>query len=447
MSGESLLRKSFVIIFSFLLIISSIGSTGLIDSERRSGTVVEQGFNWKSQKGSSIKVMLNKHPWVDIIEPKIREFELLTGINVDLSIYPEDQFRAKRIIELVSGVSDIDVFMIMPGNSLEQYYQSGWTDSLDGMISSKELLWPDYDIDDIFSSALKAGTKDGKIYTIPILLETSLLAYNLEIFEKFNLSPPRTMVELEEAAKTIYEGTSGKISGITLRGKKASATSQWVDFLRSFGGDWLINGKSGIGSDEAIEATDYYGRLLRLYGPKSALSNSWYESISIFMQGKAAMVYDASVFKNNYEDPAISEVAGRIGYVSIPAGPAGVFPHVSSWALSIYEKSRNKNAAWLFIQWATSKDISLECLLQGIPSARYSAWDSENFKNNDKTPQWTQASLESYKIATPFWNPPVINVEKFREAVGSAIVASILGENVTAACTVAEIVTNSLLDE
>lgn len=439
--------KSFFTAFMFLLIVNSVGSTGLKDSGGESGAAAAQDFNWQSQKGSSIKVMLNKHPWVDILETRIQEFESLTGIKVDLAVYPEDQFRAKRVIELVSGVSDIDVFMVMPGNSLEQYYQSRWTYALDEMISSKDLLWPDYDIDDIFTSAMNAGIKDGNIYTIPILLETSLLAYNLEIFEKYNISPPLTMEELEDAAKIIYEGSGGKTYGITLRGKKASATSQWVDFLRSFGGDWLIDGKSGIASDEAITATDYYGRLLRLYGPKSALSNSWYESISIFMQGRAAMIYDASVFKNNYEDPSMSEISGKIGYASIPSGPAGVFPHVSSWALSIYGKSSNKEASWLFIQWATSKEMSLQCLLKGIPSARNSAWDSEEFKENDRTPEWTKASLESYKIASSVWNPPVVNVSEFREAVGSAIVASILGEDVAAACFAAEIVTNALLEE
>lgn len=403
------------------------------------------GFDWMSQSGESIKIMANKHPWVDIIQPQISEFEELTGIEVNLAIYPEDQFRTKRTVEMVSGASDVDVFMLMPGNSLAQYYQAGWVAPLDGMMESENLLWPDYDLDDIFKSAINAGVKDGNHYTIPLLLETSLLAYNKEVFDTYGIAVPTTMAELEEAAKTIYEGSNGEIYGITLRGKKASATSQWVDFLHSFGGEWLEGDKAGLGTDEAIAATDFYGRLLRLYGPKSAPSNSWYESISIFMQGKAAMVYDASVFKPNYEDSSKSEVAGKVGYAPIPAGPAGSIPHVSNWALSIYENSENKEAAWLFIQWATSKTVAIESLLAGIPSARSSAWDSSEFKNNDSTPEWTEASIKSYEVASPIWNPPVIPVGECRDAAGSAIVASILGEDVKAACLAAEKTMNDIL--
>jgi multiple sugar transport system substrate-binding protein len=439
------MKKLYLVLIAFLLLSLPVWAGGAQEEAASDETVVSQGFDWQSQSGKTIKIMANKHPWVDIIEPKIGEFEELTGIKVDLAIYPEDQFRTKRTVEMVSGASDVDVFMLMPGNSLAQYHKSGWVAPLDGMMKSESLMWPEYDLDDIFTSALEAGMKEGGHYTIPILLETSLLAYNKEIFAKYNIAVPKTMEELEAAAKAIYEGSNGDTYGITLRGKKASATSQWVDFLHSFGGEWIENGKSGLGSDAAIAATDYYGRLLRLYGPKSAPSNSWYESISIFMQGKAAMVYDASVFKPNYENPEKSAIAGKVGYAPIPAGPAGSVPHVSNWALCIYSQSENKEAAWLFIQWATSKTVALEGLLKGMPSARNSAWDSAEFKANDSTPEWTKASIDSYKLASPIWNPPVIPVGECRDAAGSAIVASILGEDVRAASLAAEKTMNEIL--
>lgn len=421
---------------------------GKQEADHKGAKPATEGFDWKAYEGASVKVMVNKHPWIDIIQPKIVEFEAMTGIKVNLAIYPEDQFRTKRTVEMVSGASDVDVFMLMPGNALAQYHQSGWVAPLNDMMKSKNLLWPEYDLDDIYSSALSAGVKDGKNYTVPILLETSLLAYNKAIFKEYGISVPKTMEELEAAAKKIYKGSNGEIYGITLRGKKASATSQWVDFLHSFGGEWLVNGKAGIGSKEAIAATEYYGRLLREYGPKSAPSNSWYESISIFMQGKAAMVYDASVFKPNYENPEKSVIHDHVGYAVIPIGPAGAVPHVSNWALTMYSNSRNKEAAWLFMQWATSKEMALQGQLLGIPSARASAWNSQEFKSNDTSPEWTKASVDSYKIASPIWNPPVIPVGECRDAAGSAIVAAILGEDVAAAAVkAAEVMDKVLADQ
>ena len=61
----------------------------------------------------------------------------------------------------------------------------------------------------------------------------------------------------------------------------------------------------------------------------------WSESTSIFMEGKAAMIFDANVFKSLYENPKESKVAGKVGYTTIPAGPAGKHPHVSNWSLAI----------------------------------------------------------------------------------------------------------------
>ncbi len=400
----------------------------------QTAAVSSAGFNWKANSGTTLKFMADKHPWIDVIRPYLPEFEKMTGIKVAMSVYPESQFRTKRTVEMVSGTSDVDTFMIMPAQDLAKYTQSGWLAPLNGLMTSKSTLWPEYDVADLFPSALKAGVRDGKNYTIPIQLETSLLAYNKDILAKYHVAVPKTMDELLAAAKKIYEDSNGQTYGITLRGKKAAATSQWIDFVHSYGGTWLTSdGKAAIDSPQAIAATDMYGKLLRLYGPKSAPSNSWYESISIFMQGKAAMIYDASVFKAEYENPKNSQVAGHVGYAVIPKGPAGSIPHVSAWSLGIYAGSKHKDAAWQFIQWATSKDMELKGLLKGIPAARNSAWNSPVFKKNDSTPEWTQASLASYKVASPIWNPPVISVGETRDAVGDAIVASILGQNVSKA--------------
>lgn len=392
-------------------------------------------FSWDSYKGQKIKFICNKHPWIDLIIPMIPEFEELTGIDIELNIFPEDQFRVKLDVELVSEIPDFDLFMIMPGQDLAKYTSLNWIAPLNEFINSKDTLWPEYDIKDFYESAFSTGIKNNNIYSIPILLETSLLAYNKEIFNKYNISVPKTMEELELAAKKIYTGSNGEIYGITMRGKSASATSQWVDFLHSFGGEWLDEDYNAtVDSPQAIKATDYYGRLLRLYGPKNAPSNTWYENISIFMQGKAGMIYDASVFKFNYEDSKISKIAGKVGYAIIPRGDRGAIPHVSNWALSIYSGSKNKLASWLFIQWATSKNIALKGLLAGIPAARKSAWQDKEFKNKDNTPDWTNSSIESYKAASIYWNPPVISVSECRDAMGKAIVTSILGGNVREAC-------------
>lgn len=257
-----------------------------------------------SQSGTTIDLIVNEHPWVEFITPKLDEFHALTGITVTLHVFPEDQFRTKRTVEFVSGVSDIDAFMIMPGNSLSHYAARGWAEPLDRFLEDREdhsALLPDFDGDDFYPAALTAGRRDGAYLVIPLLLETSMIAYNRQVLERFNLAPPRTMEDLEYVARTVYEGTSGEIYGISMRGNAAAATSQWSGFLYSFGGAWTdAAGNAALDSPQAIAALDFYGRLVRRYGPRDVTRNNWYESVSLFAEGRAAMIYDANVFRPDF---------------------------------------------------------------------------------------------------------------------------------------------------
>jgi len=405
-------------------------------------------FSWRSFSGTTIHLMLDSHPWQKFIQPRINEFEASTGMHVETQAYPEDQFRTKRTVEMVSGTSDIDVFMIMPAEALAQYVHSGWLAPLDPYLKMTADGSSDYDVSDFFSAALDAGVSGGRNYTVPIQVETSLLAYNRDILSRYHVPVPRNMDELLAAARTIYEGSHGQIYGITLRGEKVAATSQWIDFVHSFGGSWLdSDGKSALASPAVIAATELYGKLLRLYGPRDAATNSWYQSISSFMQGRSAMIYDANVFKSYYENPKISKVADRVGYAIIPRGPAGSIPHVSTWSLAINAASPRKDAAWLFIQWATSKQMDLRALNDGIPVARHSSWDSPAFIRNEGDRGWAEATLASYLVASPHWEPPAVPISQSREVVGAAIVESILGGDVPDALTRAAAQMNELLKE
>jgi len=393
--------------------------------------------DWKQSQGTEIRFLMNKHPFTTYIEPKVAEFEKLTGIKVVIEAFPEDQYRNKLIIELNAG-GKVDGYMIMPGQDDLYHWKAGWLQPLDAFIADPKLTDRSWDPKDFFASFAKSSSIDGKQIGVVINAETSLLAYRRDLFTKFNRKVPTTMKELEETAKFFHgkEVDGKKLVGITLRGKKAAATSQWVDFLYSFGGSWTnAQGKSNFASPEDIAAFKFYGDLLRLYGPQGGTMLHWAESTSSFMEGKAAMIYDANVFKSLYENPKESKVAGQVGYTVIPAGPKGLqLPHVSNWSLVIAKPSapQRQKAAWLFIQWATNKENGLGALLAGVPSGRKSSWDSKEYKANDKQPDWTLATMKSFDIGQGQWNPPVINVPEIRDITGQVIVDAIEGKDVAA---------------
>lgn len=392
--------------------------------------------NWKQFEGTEIRFLMNKHPFTTYLEPKVAEFEEKTGIKVNLEVFPEDQFRNKRMIELSAG-SQVDGYMIMPGQAKLHFWQAGWLQPLDEYINDPALTEADWDVEDFYAGPMKGSSIEGKQIGIVINAEASLLSYRKDLFEQFEVKVPETMEELEAAAKFFYdkEVDGKKMVGITLRGKAAAATSQWVDFLYSFGGSWTDEeGNANIASPESIAAFKFYGDLLRNYGPQGPTMLHWSESTSIFMEGTAAMIFDANVFRSLYENPEESKVAGKVGYTTIPAGPAGKVPHVSNWSLSVSGTSEpeRQKAAWLFVQWATNKENALGALIAGVPAGRASAWNAEEYKKEDSNPDWTAASLESFDIGQPQWNPPVLNVPEIRDIVGQVIVDAIEGEDVEA---------------
>ncbi len=396
----------------------------------------QAAVDWKQLQGTEIRLLMNKHPFTTYIEAKLPEFEKLTGIKVVMESFPEDQYRNKRLIELNAG-GKVDGFMIMPGQDDLHYWKAGWLQPLDGYIADPTLTDADWDPKDFFPSFSKASTIDGKQIGIVINAETSLLAYRKDLFARLKVKVPETMQELEQVAKQFHgkEIDGKKMVGITLRGKGAAATSQWVDFLYSFGGSWTTpDGKSNLSSPQDIAAFKYYGDLLRNYGPQGGTMLHWSESTSIFMEGKAAMIYDANVFSSLYENPKDSKVAGKVGYAVIPAGPAGRLPHVSNWSLSISRlaPANRQKATWLFIEWATNKANAAGALLAGIPAGRASAWNQREYKAKDAHPDWTESSMKSFQLGQPQWNPPVINVPEIRDITGQVIVDAIDGKDVAA---------------
>ena len=109
--------------------IASVVSMALLCAVMMSATAFAQA-DWKQFQGTEIRFLMNKHPFTTFIEPKIPEFEKLTGIKVVFEVFPEDQYRNKRTIELNAG-GKLDGYMIMPGQDDLYYSKAGWLQPLE----------------------------------------------------------------------------------------------------------------------------------------------------------------------------------------------------------------------------------------------------------------------------------------------------------------------------
>jgi multiple sugar transport system substrate-binding protein len=96
--------------------------------------------------------------------------------------------------------------------------------------------------------------------------------------------------------------------------------------------------------------------------------------------------------------------------------------------MGIPAASRNKGAAYLYCQWATSKAMMAEILSTGSGTpARISVYtDPAVVKANKFGKEWLDTVMESQKISAPGL-PEIVPVTEFRDTIGIALTNMIAG--------------------
>jgi multiple sugar transport system substrate-binding protein len=145
------------------------------------------------------------------------------------------------------------------------------------------------------------------------------------------------------------------------------------------------------------------------------------------MQGQVAIYMDGVNFASQFEDAAKSKVVGKVGYAVLPSGPGGHFSPIYITGMAVNAQSRNKEAAYLFCQWATNKANAVRELMAGVGVGRTSTWDSPEVKAKPKMPaDWYQAYQASLKIGRQGL-PEIVGVTEYRDIIGVAIQKAIEG--------------------
>ena len=189
-------------------------------------------------------------------------------------------------------------------------------------LTSKVSADADWDWKDYQEGPVKATTADGKVVGVPIITEREVLYYRKDLLKAAGLEVPKTMDELEAAAKAI-KASSPDTAGFVARTGKSAAVTQFSSFLYSFGGDFTdASGKSAVNTDAAKKAYAFYGGLIKNYGPANVSTDmSWPEAMAIFTQGKAAFYTEADSLYKNATDPAKSKVADTVGFAAAAGRP------------------------------------------------------------------------------------------------------------------------------
>jgi multiple sugar transport system substrate-binding protein len=412
------------------------------DASLRAQTAV----NWRRYAGTTLRVVTLKFPLSEIQQARLGEFEQLTGIKVQWEMLPEDLWRQKVKVEHLAGSTDLDVFLSYYAQEGKQFFTSGWYTDLQRLIDDPTQTNPEFQWSDFLPNLREASAIQGQVPIIPDRASAlPILYYRRDLFQQFKLPRPQTWQDVRQAAKTIYEGTNKQVFGIVLRGKGAAATSMFAPVLYDFGGRWFDRqtGDVAFNTPEALAAFEWWGSILREYGPPGSVNNHWAEVTSIFSQGRAAMLFDDITFITIFADPSKSTVADKVGYAVAPTGPRSADwrrlpayePGVNGLAISGLTKQ--KGPAWYLVQYLSDRQTSKQYMLRGGLAPRQSAWnDAEVQKKLD--PEFLEAGRASAQINYPGVAPlSITNVSKARDYLGQVIVTAIQGGNVKAALATA----------
>jgi len=357
-----------------------------------------EGFDWKAHSGATLQVMFNQHTYSNAVIEKLPEFEAATGIKVEYSVTPEENYFDKLTTSLNSRSGNPDIFMT-GAYQIWEYAPAGYIEPLDDYINDPLKTGPDYNFNDFYEAVVgalrwdtvaghKVGT--GSQWALPMGYELNNLQYNKRVFEEKGINTPSTTDELLKAAGQLNEFNGSGSYGIALRGSRNWATIHpgYMTLFATWGAqDFAIeDGRlvCKLDSPEAIAMTDYWVNLIKAGGSPQWSTYTWYQAGADFGAGKAAMLFDATCngYFQNYPAGASAE-SGNLAWSTgpLPEGKTESKSNIWVWSLAMNADSQNKDAAWYFLQYFTSSEYMLWSGTEGscVDAPRASVAESDEY--------------------------------------------------------------------
>jgi multiple sugar transport system substrate-binding protein len=374
-------------------------------------------FNWKAQSGKSIKLLLNKHPYVDAMIGDIEAFKTLTGMNLTYDIFPEDVYFDKVTAALSSKSDQYDAFMT-GAYMTWTYGPAGWIEDLNTYIKDPAKTNPSFAWDDVLPGLRASTAWDGvagselgsgkaKQWCIPWGYELNNIAYNRNIFDKVGVKPPQNLDEMLEVAAKITKDAGGPY-GVGVRGSRSWATIHpgFLSAYSNFGQkDFVMEGgklKAAMNTKASKDFHEKWVKMIQGSGPKNWSTYTWYQVGTDLGAGASGMIFDADIlgyFMNGGEN----KERGHLGYAPFAANPAAKAPtpNVWIWSLAMSSFSKQKDAAWLFMQWAASTEHDLfgARKMDFVNPVRASVWKDGEFR--DRIAKSYPGYLEQHDVSAP----------------------------------------------
>ena len=322
-----------------------------------------------------------QHRFFTLLQNYIPEFEQQTGMKVDLQLSAFPVYNQQANLELSSGGSAYD-FVNVTFFLAARWVAAGLLANLDELTSDPNLTPPDWNPKDFVDGA-QVPYRDAKGTTYGYSWEGGAMVMGLsrmDLMEKKGLKIPKTFAELQQVCAEI-NGT-GNVNGIV-----SFQLHHWClpPYIQGFGGNVFRNPPADImptlNTPEAIQAVEYYATLLKS-APRGVLTYTEDQARQSLLTGRSNIFIHSSSWITPTLLSDESKVRDTARVVRMPAGPVHDFPASNSQGLGIPKNARNRKAAWEFIKWALSPEISMRFVKEHGHSSvcRRSVIESETYR-------------------------------------------------------------------
>ncbi len=304
----------------------------------------------------------------DFIDPKlnnprsralaenIQRFETANpNIKVSVEVIPWPQI-APQVIQAAAAGRTPDVARVLIWD-LPQLVKAGTAAPLNDFTDK----WP-ASVRNDFLIDWNATVWDGKKMAIPYEHRVSVLWYRKDLLKQAGLAVPKTWDEVIQVGRALNKGNiQGMVIGLSRAGQ-ASALAEWFyPMLWAGGGDLLdAKGEPIFMREPGVRAIQILADLVRKGAMPSSVVADTYEEI---YQGVKAGTIAMTVLGSHRVVTAREEgklednlqTAWLPGYTSDKPAPA----HVMGWNLIIGKDSKQRDAAWKFIEHMTSPESQI----------------------------------------------------------------------------------------
>ena len=305
------------------------------------------------------------------------KWEKLTGIKVKVVEVPTDQMFSKIMQDFKSGAGAYDALNVIP-SWMPDLARAGALEPLDKFVDKYSYRDELQDIAPAYRD--NQMQYDGKIYGFPDDGDVMVLYYRKDIFEDpkmkdefkakfgYDLAAPKDWKQFDEIGQFITDKMAPKVYGAGFFRSPPYPQYMFQERFRTEGGKFFNADtmKSTVNSDVGLKV---FKQMLaeNKFMPPGVEQWNFVDNLAAFLQGTTAMTiswppYGRWAAGYGTGEEAMkwvpkSQVSGKVGYALNPLGrpELGV-----GFDLSISSTSKNKEAAYLFIQWLNSKKTSLE---------------------------------------------------------------------------------------